>query len=86
VRTLTLRELNRTLLARQMQFTSFKVRQIAPALEGARTFEDEHGHTLYDVPRAALAPETTKAPVRFLPPFDSIILAHRDRSRILPDA
>ena len=23
--------------------------------------------------------------MRFLPPFDSIILAHRDRSRILPD-
>ncbi len=24
-------------------------------------------------------------PVRFLPAFDSIILAHRDRARILPD-
>jgi hypothetical protein len=27
-----------------------------------------------------------QAPVRFLPAFDSIILAHRDRARILPDA
>jgi hypothetical protein len=67
------------------QFTFFKVRQIAPALEGMRTFEDEEGRTLYDVPRGPLSAENTKAPVRFLPAFDSIILAHRDRSRILPD-
>jgi DNA glycosylase AlkZ-like len=67
------------------QFTFFKVRQIAPALEGLRTFEDEEGRTLYDVPRATLLGAATPAPVRFLPSFDSIILAHRDRSRILPD-
>jgi winged helix DNA-binding protein len=67
------------------QFTFFKVRQIAPALEGLRSFEDEQGRTLYDVPRAPLRDATTPAPVRFLPSFDSIILAHRDRSRILPD-
>lgn len=68
------------------QFTFFKFRQIDPALEGLRTFEDENGLTLYDVPRARLAPAHAPAPVRFLPAFDSIILAHRDRSRILPDA
>ncbi|HEY3183152.1 MAG TPA: winged helix DNA-binding domain-containing protein [Gaiellaceae bacterium] len=68
------------------QFTSFKMRQIEPALEGMRTFEDEQGRTLYDVARGVLSGAKTKAPVRFLPPFDSIILAHRDRSRILPDA
>jgi hypothetical protein len=68
------------------QFTSYRVRQIAPALEGMRTFEAEDGRTLYDVPRGVLSVEKTKAPVRFLPAFDSIILAHRDRSRILPDA
>jgi hypothetical protein len=68
------------------QFTSYKVRQIAPALEGMRTFEDEQGRILYDVPRGLLSSKKTKAPVRFLPAFDSIILAHRDRSRILPDA
>ncbi len=67
------------------QFTSFKVRQIAPALEGLRTFSDEAGRVLYDLPRARIATGDAAAPVRFLPPFDSIILAHRDRSRILPD-
>ena len=51
-----------------------------------RTFEDEAGRALYDLPRAPLAAADVPAPVRFLPAFDSIILAHRDRSRILPDA
>lgn len=68
------------------QYTSFKVRQIEPALAGLRTFADEQGRTLYDVPRALLVAGDVQAPVRFLPAFDSIILAHRDRSRILPDA
>ena len=67
------------------QYTFFKFRQIDPALEGLRTFEDEQGVMLYDVPRAPLAAADAPAPVRFLPAFDSIILAHRDRTRILPD-
>ncbi|HEX4679277.1 MAG TPA: winged helix DNA-binding domain-containing protein [Gaiellaceae bacterium] len=66
------------------QYTGFKVRQIAPALEGLRTLADEEGRTLYDVPRAPYADGQAKAPVRFLPAFDSVILAHRDRSRIVP--
>jgi hypothetical protein len=66
------------------QFTSFKMRQIDPGLDGLRTLEDEHGTTLYDVPRAPYADARVAAPVRFLPAFDSIILAHRDRSRIVP--
>jgi hypothetical protein len=67
-----------------VQFTGFKIRQIAPALDGLRTLEDAAGRKLYDVPRAPFADERVGAPVRFLPAFDSIILAHRDRSRIVP--
>ena len=66
------------------QFTYFKFRQIDPALEELRTFADEEGRTLFDVPRAPLTPADARAPVRFLPAFDSIILAHRDRRRIVP--
>jgi len=66
------------------QFTGFRVAQIEPALEGLPTHEEDDGRTLYDVPRGELPPADTRVPVRFLPPFDSIILAHRDRSRILP--
>jgi len=68
-----------------VQFTGFKLRQIDPALAGLRTFEDDDGRTLHDLPRAPIARAAAPAPVRFLPAFDSIILAHRDRSRIVPD-
>lgn len=61
------------------QFTGFKASQIAPALRGLRCVDG-----YYDVPRAVRAAADTRAPVRFLPAFDSIILAHRDRSRIVP--
>jgi hypothetical protein len=61
------------------QFTGFKLGQIVPALTGLRSVGG-----YYDVPRAAVADASVRAPVRFLPAFDSIILAHRDRSRIVP--
>jgi hypothetical protein len=61
------------------QFTGFRVGQINPALEG---LIDRDG--LYDVPRAPIATGKERAPVRFLPAFDSMILAHRDRARIVP--
>jgi hypothetical protein len=67
------------------QFTDFRLRQIDPGLEGMRTFEDEAGRTLYDVPRARIASADASTPVRFLPAFDSMLLAHRDRSRIVAD-
>jgi Winged helix DNA-binding domain len=63
------------------QFTGYKQRQIEKALTGT----PEISEGLYDLPRALRPPADTPAPVRFLPPYDSIILAHRDRSRILPD-
>jgi winged helix DNA-binding protein len=68
-----------------VQFTGFKLRQIDPALERLRAHEDEQGRVLFDLPRATLVAADGPAPVRFLPAFDSIILAHRDRSRIVPD-
>jgi hypothetical protein len=68
-----------------VQFTGFKLRQIDPALAGLRTHEDEQGRMLFDLPRARIVPADGPAPVRFLPAFDSIILAHRDRSRIVSD-
>jgi Winged helix DNA-binding domain len=66
------------------QFTFFRLRQIDPALDGLRTLEDEEGRTLFDLPRARVVAPDAPAPPRFLPAFDSILLAHRDRSRIVP--
>jgi hypothetical protein len=54
------------------------------ALEPLRRFRTEEGRELLDLPRAPLPAADTPAPVRFLPMWDSILLGHADRRRVLP--
>src|SRR5262249_32403633 len=61
------------------RFTSFKIRQIAPALDGL-----DVGHGYYDAPDAPRVAARTLAPVRFLPAFDSALLAHLYTGRLVP--
>jgi hypothetical protein len=61
------------------RFTAFRIRQLAPALAGL-----EAGHGLYDLPDAARASARVRAPVRFLPAYDSMLLAHLQNGRVVP--
>jgi Winged helix DNA-binding domain len=48
-----------------------------------RTFVDENGRELFDLPNARRPNADTPAPVRFLPEYDNVVIGHKDRNRIV---
>lgn len=62
---------------------------VRPLLDAVRpelaVFRDERGRELLDLPEAPRPAASTPAPVRLLAPYDNVLLAHADRTRVLPE-
>ena len=72
-----------------LRFAGVRVGDLRAGLDALelRRFRDERGRELLDLPRAPLPDGDTQAPVRFLPKWDSSLLAYAppERTRILPE-
>jgi hypothetical protein len=72
-----------------LRFAGVRVVDVRAGLDNVplRRFRDERGRLLLDLPRAPLPSAETPAPVRFLPKWDSALLAYAppERTRILPE-
>lgn len=68
-------------------WAGLRVGQVAPALESMRlrSFRSEDGQELVDLPRAPLPDPDTPASARYLPTWDTTLLAHARRARIVPE-
>lgn len=69
------------------QWSGVPVRELERGLEALRLrrLRDDAGRELLDLPRAPLAAADAPAPPRLLPRWDELLLAHKDRTRVLPE-
>jgi hypothetical protein len=74
-------------LADIAQFAGQVPARIRPVLErlapSLRRFSDEQGHQLFDLPRAPRPNADVRAPVRFLPRYDELLIGYEHRDRVI---
>jgi hypothetical protein len=74
-------------LADIAQFAGQVPARIRPVLErlapSLRRFADEQGRMLFDLPRAPRPAADVKAPVRFLPRYDELMIGYEHRDRVI---
>ena len=71
-----------------LRFAGLRVKDVKPGLDALASrlvrYRSDDGRVLLDLDGAPLPPPDTPAPVRFLPKWDSTLLAYDRRTRILP--
>ena len=69
------------------QWSGVPIRDLTPGFEALRLrcFRDEQGRELLDLPRAPLAAADAPSPPRLLPRWEELLLAHKDRTRVISD-
>ncbi len=62
------------------------LREVIAGMRGElRTFRDEAGRVLYDLPESPRPDPDTPAPARLLAGYDNLLLAYADRTRVMTD-
>lgn len=73
-------------------WSGLAIARLRPALatidagEGLRRYSDERGRELFDLAGCSVPAAEVDAPARFLPMWDSALLAYADRTRLIDDA
>ena len=60
--------------------------RLKETLSTLAAYRAQDGRVLVDLPDQPILDGDAPAPIRFLPEYDNILIAHKDRNRILPDA